>query len=95
MTLLAVAGIALVIDEGRTAIFVAVDERAVGVIGIADAPRPSSAQMVRELRELGIDVIMLTGDNYATARRIAAGMGIDQVIADVLPGDKAAKIAEL
>ena len=82
-------------DEGRTAIFVAVDGRAVGVIGIADAPRPSSATMVRELRTLGIEVVMLTGDNDATARRIAAGMGIERVIADVMPGDKAAKIAEL
>ncbi len=82
-------------DEGRTAVLVAVDGRAVGVIGIADAPRPSSATMVRELRALGIDVVMLTGDNEATARRIAAGMGIERVIADVLPGDKAAKIAEL
>ena len=82
-------------DEGRTAIFVAVDGRAVGVIGIADAPRPSSATMVLELKALGIEVVMLTGDNDATARRIAAGMGIERVIADVLPGDKAAKVAEL
>lgn len=82
-------------EEGRTAIFVAVDGRAVGVIGIADAPRPSSATMVRELKALGIEVVMLTGDNEATARRIAAGMGIERVIADVLPGDKAAKVAEL
>ena len=73
----------------------AVDGRAVGVIGIADAPRPSSATMVRELKALGIEVVMLTGDNDATARRIAAGMGIERVIADVLPGDKAAKVAEL
>ena len=82
-------------DEGRTAIFVAVDGRAVGVIGIADAPRPSSATMVLELKALGIEVVMLTGDNDVTARRIAAGMGIERVIADVLPGDKAAKVAEL
>ncbi|MEP7113702.1 MAG: heavy metal translocating P-type ATPase [Ilumatobacteraceae bacterium] len=82
-------------DEGRTAIFAVIDGRAVGVIGLADAPRPSSATMVRELRALGIDVVMLTGDNEATALRIAAGMGIERVIADVLPGDKAAKIAEL
>ena len=82
-------------DEGRTAIFVAVDGRAVGVIGIADAPRPSSATMVLELKALGIEVVMLTGDNDVTARRITAGMGIERVIADVLPGDKAAKVAEL
>ena len=82
-------------EGGRTAIFVAIDGVTVGVIGMADAPRPTSAAMVRELRELGIDVVMLTGDNIATARRIAAAMGIDEVIADVLPGDKAAKVAEL
>ncbi len=86
---------ARIADEGRTAILVAVDGRAAGVIGIADAPRPSSAAMVHELRAMGIDVVMLTGDNEATARRIAAGMGINRVIADVLPGDKAAKIVEL
>ena len=51
--------------------------------------------MVSELRALGIEVVMLTGDNEATARRIAGGMGINRVVADVLPGDKAAKIAEL
>jgi Cu2+-exporting ATPase len=51
--------------------------------------------MVQGLRERGIDVVMLTGDNDATARRIAATLGIDEVIADVLPGDKATKVAEL
>jgi P-type Cu2+ transporter len=81
-------------DGGRTAILVAVDGVAIGVIGIADAPRPTSAATVQGLRALGIEVVMLTGDNEATARRIASGMGIDQVIADVLPGDKAAKVAE-
>ena len=80
---------------GRTAVFVAIDGVTVGVIGMADAPRPTSAATVRGRRELGIRVVMLTGDNIATARRIAAGMGIDDVIADVLPGDKAAKVAEL
>jgi Cu2+-exporting ATPase len=84
-----------VADNGRTAVLVAVDGQAVGVIGIADAPRSTSARMVEDLRSLDIEVVMLTGDNEATARRIAAGMGIDQVIADVLPGDKAAKIAAL
>ena len=60
-------------EGGRTAIFVAIDGVAVAVIGMADAPRPTSALMVRGLRELGIAVVMLTGDNVATARRIAAG----------------------
>ena len=82
-------------DGGRTAILLAVDGAVAAVFGIADAPRPTSAAMVRELHDLGIETVMLTGDNQATARRVATGMGIDQVIADVLPGDKAAKISEL
>ncbi|MFG6192169.1 heavy metal translocating P-type ATPase [Nonomuraea sp. JJY05] len=80
---------------GRTAVIAAVDGRAVGVIGIADAPRDSSAPAVAALHEAGVEVVMLTGDNEATARRIADRLGIDTVIAEVLPGDKAAKIAEL
>ncbi len=80
---------------GRTSVMVAVDGRAVGVIGIADAARPTSAAAVADLHELGVQVVMLTGDNEATGRRIASQLGIDTVIAEVLPGDKAAKIAEL
>ncbi len=80
---------------GRTAVLVAVDGRAVAVAGIADAPRETAAAAVRELHELGAEVVMLTGDNRATADRIAAELGIDTVIAEVLPGDKAATIAEL
>ena len=80
---------------GRTSVLAAVDGRAVAVIGIADAVRPTSAAAVAELRSLGVDVVMLTGDNAATARRIAAQIGVTEVIADVLPGDKAAKIKEL
>ncbi|HUP75592.1 MAG TPA: heavy metal translocating P-type ATPase [Acidimicrobiales bacterium] len=82
-------------ETGRTAIFVAIDGRAAAVLGIADAPRPTAAASVTALRELGIEVVMLTGDNEATALRIAEGMGINRVIADVLPGDKANHIAEL
>jgi Cu2+-exporting ATPase len=80
---------------GRTAVMVAVDGRAAGVIGIADAPRESSRAAVEALHQAGVEVVMLTGDNEATARRIADGLGIDTVIAEVLPGDKAAKVAEL
>jgi Cu2+-exporting ATPase len=74
---------------------VAVDGRAVGVIALADAVRPTSAAAVAALHETGIQVVMLTGDNEATARRIAEQLGIDTVIAEVLPADKAAKITEL
>jgi len=81
--------------EGQTAVLAAVDGRAVAVFGIADAVRESSAQAVSELHDLGIEVVMLTGDNRATAERIAPLLGIDTVIAEVLPEDKARKVAEL
>lgn len=80
---------------GRTAVLVAVDGRAVGVIALADAPRPTASAAVRALHEHGARVAMLTGDNRATADRIAQQLGIDTVIADVLPQDKAAKVAAL
>jgi Cu2+-exporting ATPase len=82
-------------EGGRTAVVVAVDGRAVGLIGMADAPRDTAGAAVAGLRELGVEVVMLTGDNEATARRIAGMLGIDTVIAEVLPGDKSAKVAEL
>jgi Cu2+-exporting ATPase len=81
--------------SGRTAVLVAVDGRAAGVIALADAPRETSAAAVAALHEAGVQVVMLSGDNEATARRIAGQLGIDTVIAEVLPGDKAAKITEL
>ncbi len=80
---------------GRTAVLVAVDGRAAAVIALADAARETAGAAVAALHEAGIEVVMLTGDNEATARRIAGQLGIDTVIAEVLPGDKSAKIAEL
>jgi P-type Cu2+ transporter len=80
---------------GRTAVFVAVDGRAAGVLALADAPRDTAAAAVRELHAMNIQVVMLTGDNEATARRIADQLGIDTVIAEVLPAEKSAKIADL
>ena len=80
---------------GRTAVFAAVDGRAAAVIALADAPRDTAAAAVVALHATGARVVMLTGDNEATARRIADQLGIDAVIAEVLPGDKAAKVAEL
>ncbi len=82
-------------STGRTAVLVAVDGRGVGVIALADAARETSAEAVASLHDLGIEVVMLSGDNEATARRIATQLGIDTVIAEVLPGDKADKITEL
>jgi Cu2+-exporting ATPase len=65
------------------------------VVGISDAPRPTSKAAVQALQEQGIEVVMLTGDNRATAGRIAAELGIKEVMAEVLPADKAGKIADL
>ena len=81
--------------EGRTVVHVAVDGRAAGLIAIADAPRETAVEAVAALKELGIRPVMLTGDNRATAERIAAEVGIEELIAEVLPGDKATKVAEL
>ena len=81
--------------EGRTTIQVAVNGRAVAVIAVADAPRETAAEAIRALKVLGVRPVMLSGDSQATAERIAAEVGIDEVIAEVLPADKAAKVAEL
>ncbi|MEO6714102.1 MAG: copper-translocating P-type ATPase [Mycobacteriales bacterium] len=80
---------------GRTAVLVAIDGKGAGLFGVADAVRATSRAAVAALHDLGVEVVMLTGDNAATAKRIADLLGIDSVIAEVLPGDKAAKIAEL
>ncbi len=80
---------------GRTVVHVAHGEKLMGLIAIADALRPTSAATVRALRARGVQVAMLTGDNRGTAERIAGELGIDIVLADVLPGDKAAKVKEL
>jgi P-type Cu2+ transporter len=81
--------------SGRTAVVVAVDGRAAGVIALADAARDTAAEAVAALHDSGVEVVMLTGDNEATARRIAGQLGIDTVIAEVLPADKSARIADL
>ena len=80
---------------GQTVVYVAHDGRLVGLIAIADAPRPTAMAMVKKVRARGVEVAMLTGDNRATAERIAGELGIGTVIADVLPGQKADRIREL
>jgi Cu2+-exporting ATPase len=81
--------------QGRTVVHVAHGGRLIGLIAIADAVRPSSLETIRALHSRGVQVAMLTGDNRATADRIAKELAIDIVFADVLPGDKAAKVKEL
>jgi P-type Cu2+ transporter len=81
--------------EGRTVVLVALDGTVAGAIALADAGRPSAPEAVAALRALGVRSVMLTGDNHATARRVAADVGIDEVLAEVLPGEKAATVAAL
>ncbi|MEO7034020.1 MAG: heavy metal translocating P-type ATPase [Polyangiaceae bacterium] len=81
--------------EGRTVVHVAQNGRVLGLIAIADAVRPNAKAAIAKLRERGIEVVMLTGDNAGTAKRVAADLGIESVLADVLPGQKAAKVKEL
>jgi Cu2+-exporting ATPase len=81
--------------DGRTVVHVAQGGKILGLIAIADAVRPSAKATVAKLRERGVQVAMLTGDNAGTAKRIAEELGIDIVLADVLPGQKAEKVKEL
>jgi Cu2+-exporting ATPase len=80
---------------GRTVVHVAQAGKILGIVAIADAARPTAAATVAKLRERGVQVAMLTGDNRGTAQRIAQELGIEIVLADVLPGQKSAKIREL
>ncbi|MGX4687665.1 heavy metal translocating P-type ATPase [Streptomyces sp. JNUCC 63] len=80
---------------GRTPMFVAVDGVPAAVLAVADTVKPESAEVVAQLKALGLQVWMLTGDNTATAHAIAEQVGIEHVLAEVLPADKAAKVREL
>jgi Cu+-exporting ATPase len=82
-------------EQGKTPILVAVNGKLVGVIAVADTIHPTSKEAVVKLKQMDIEVVMLTGDNSRTAHAIAAQAGIDQVFAEVLPQEKAAKIQEL
>jgi P-type Cu+ transporter len=81
--------------EGKTVITVQVDGAAAGVIAVADTVKPGSAAAVKRLQDLGLEVVMLTGDHRRTAEAIAASVGIDRVVAEVLPEQKEAQIAAL
>ena len=82
-------------NGGRTVIHVAIEKEAAALIAVADAPRDGAPEAVNQLRALGIEPVMLTGDNRATAERIARDLGINTVMAEVLPGQKADKVKEL
>jgi Cu+-exporting ATPase len=82
-------------SEGRTVIAVGWDGAARGLLVVADTVKPTSAAAVRQLRALGLDPVLLTGDNRAVAETVARSVGIDTVIADVLPADKLAVVQRL
>ncbi|MGC5050985.1 heavy metal translocating P-type ATPase [Micromonospora sp. DT48] len=80
---------------GRTAVLVGWDGRARGVLAVADQVKPTSAEAVRRLRALGLKPVLLTGDNATVARAVAAEVGVDEVIAEVLPTEKVEVVARL
>jgi P-type Cu+ transporter len=82
-------------DQGKTPLYVAVDGRLEGLIAVADVERPEAAEVVARLRTMGVEVILLTGDNERTARAVARRAGIDRVVAGVLPEGKEAEIRRL
>lgn len=82
-------------EEGKTPMFLAVDGSAAGIVAAADVLKPSSREAVRRLHAMGIQVAMITGDHRKTAQAIAQSAGIDRVLAEVLPGDKAEEVKQL
>ena len=82
-------------EEGKTPLLFSANERLLGVIAVADVIKPESPQAIRELRGMGLRVVMLTGDNERTARAIGAQAGVDQVIAGVLPDGKESVVRRL
>lgn len=81
--------------EGKTPMFAAVDSKPAGVVAVADTVKEDSAAAVTTLRRLGIEVVMITGDNRRTAEAIARQVGIERVLAEVLPEDKALEVSRL
>jgi Cu+-exporting ATPase len=81
--------------QGKTAMFVAADGQVLGVIAVADTVKEGAREAIAELKAMGIEVIMLTGDNRRTAEAIARQVGVDRVLAEVLPEDKARQVREL
>jgi Cu+-exporting ATPase len=82
-------------SEAKTAMLVAIDDEVVGVIGVADIVKDSSQEAIEELRSMNLRVTMITGDNIKTAQSIAQQVGVDNVLAEVLPGDKAIEVKKL
>jgi Cu+-exporting ATPase len=82
-------------DEGKTVVYVALEKTVIGLIALADTPKTSAKKAIENLKGRGLKVAMITGDNAGTAKAIAAQLGIENVLADVLPGNKADEIRKL
>ena len=82
-------------EEGKTTVLVTINSEIAGAIGIADTVKQGSIEAIEQLHKMGITVVMLTGDNQQTAQAIARQVGIDKVLAEVLPGDKASEVKKL
>jgi Cu+-exporting ATPase len=82
-------------DEGKTAMFVAADGQALGIVAVADTLKESSARAVADLKRMGLEVVMITGDNQRTAEAIGRSVGIERVLAEVLPEHKAEEVRKL
>ncbi len=81
--------------QGKTPLYFACDGKAIGLVCVADVVKPSSAQAIREFENMGIDVIMLTGDNQKTAEAIRSQLGISRAVAEILPQDKEQEVRKL
>lgn len=82
-------------DEGKTPMFIAIDNKAAGIIAVADTIKPDSKEAIALLKKMGLEVVMITGDNTRTANAIGRQVGIDRVLAEVLPEDKAFNVQKL
>ena len=82
-------------EEGRTVLYIAADQKLLGMIAVADPVKKTSAEAIREMEQMGLDVVMLTGDHEKTARAIQKQLGISRVIAQVLPQDKEREVCRL